>query len=542
MNRKADRHITHKICCRCGDRKKVSDFAYSTDSRGIMRPLGRCKTCRDVPISVLKKEARKEFKKLGLAKILSLGGQKFADHFWKRVKKTRGCWNWTGFVGHGGYGSVSMVGIPGRSFSCVNRASHRVAYTLIFGAIPKGKIICHKCNNPKCCNPGHLYAGTPQTNMEDAMRAGNIACGDKNGMRIWRIKEKKLRKGARRRTGITAHDAKLNERDVRIILQCYVSGRFSQIELGKKFGVSCASIHSIVHRKTWKHVFFADERLLPKAGQGRLATLQPLFVAEYASGMTPRDMGRLHDCSSTSVTNQLKKAGIKLRTPQEVRELSKELGRTAKGKYGVLCHSWKGGKRKGKDGKILVHMREHPRAWKRTHYIYEHTLVMENNLGRYLYPEEVVLHKDGNHSNNDINNLILMTRSEYQRYYKSVAWQNADEIVRLYVEERLSATKIAERFGVSHPSITKVLKWRNIKTPGIHGGRNNRKSKFHGIIMPTRPGGKYGFAVTYQGKRYAQGKFLSEKVAAYARDELIRKNGWPHPLNFPGGQKGAKVA
>lgn len=538
MTAKEKRRITHKVCCRCGKKKPVSAFAYQTSRDGIMRPRGRCKSCQDIPAGQIKKEARKEFKKLGLAKVLSMGGQKFADHFWKRVKKIRGCWNWTGFVGHGGYGAVSMSGIPNKNFGCVNQSAPRVAYTLTYGPIPKGKMICHKCNNPRCCNPAHLYAGTAQTNIEDAIRAGNIAKGDKNGMRIWRTKEKEPRRGTTRRIGTTSHAAKLNERDVRIILQCYVSGRFSQLELAAKFDVSNSVIYSIVHRKTWKHVFFADEHLLPQVGHGRLAALQPMFAAEYVGGMTPRDIGELHNCSATSVTKQLKKAGVKLRTPKEVRELSDKLGRISKGKYGAICHSWKGGRTTDHAQGVIVMMREHPRAWK-TGYVYEHVLVMENHIGRYLYPEETVKHRDGDRRNNHIDNLILMTRSEYQRS-RSVAWQNVDEIVRLYLEEHVSARQIAKRFGTSAQAVTGVLKARKVKTPGIRGGRNERKSKFLGIIMPTKPGAKYGFAVTHKGKRHAQVKFLSEHMAARARDELIKKNGWPHPLNFPNKKRRRK--
>ena len=83
------------------------------------------------------------------------------------------------------------------------------------------------------------------------------------------------------------------------------------------------------------------------------------------------------------------------------------------GKTGNQNPAWRGGRKIRKDGYILVYVPDHPHAisdgaGKRT-YILEHRLVMEQYIGRYLLPDEVVHHKDSNPSNNDISNLELFS-------------------------------------------------------------------------------------------------------------------------------------
>jgi hypothetical protein len=87
--------------------------------------------------------------------------------FWGRVDKSAGpdaCWPWTGSRRGGGYGRVT---VNGRSTS-----ASRVAYELTHGTIPDGKHVCHTCDNPPCCNPAHLWVGTPADNTRDMLSKG----------------------------------------------------------------------------------------------------------------------------------------------------------------------------------------------------------------------------------------------------------------------------------------------------------------------------------------------------------------------------------
>ena len=75
-------------------------------------------------------------------------------------KVASGCWEWTGPRNEHGYGLISQSGRRIRA--------HRAAYEQTHGPIPSGALICHTCDNPPCCNPEHLWAGSMADNMRDA--------------------------------------------------------------------------------------------------------------------------------------------------------------------------------------------------------------------------------------------------------------------------------------------------------------------------------------------------------------------------------------
>ena len=123
------------------------------------------------------------------------------------------CWNWDRCTNRGGYGLVSI-----RNKSTL---VHRVIYELLIGKIPKGKFVCHTCDNRRCLNPSHLFLGTNADNQRDAAIKGTKA-------------------------------GKLSLQDVTEIRRLYIEG-FKQKALAKMLNISQPGVSKIVNWKRRIH-------------------------------------------------------------------------------------------------------------------------------------------------------------------------------------------------------------------------------------------------------------------------------------------------
>ena len=93
--------------------------------------------------------------------------RKQQDRFWKKVDRSGGpdaCWPWTGCLQSMGYGATHI----GRKYTL----AHRASWVWLRGDIPDGMFVCHRCDNPRCCNPAHLFVGTAQDNTDDMLAKG----------------------------------------------------------------------------------------------------------------------------------------------------------------------------------------------------------------------------------------------------------------------------------------------------------------------------------------------------------------------------------
>lgn len=149
-----------------------------------------------------------------------------AVRFWRYVRKSEGCWEWTAALGGSDYGTFGL-----------NRRemvpAHRFSWELHFGPIPPGLLVCHHCDNPKCVRPDHLFMGTPLANTRDMIRKGRRvlrpARGEANG------------------------SSKLTEAKVLEIRHRRAAGETARA-LAQEFGVSSPLISYIAKRKAWRHV------------------------------------------------------------------------------------------------------------------------------------------------------------------------------------------------------------------------------------------------------------------------------------------------
>lgn len=151
--------------------------------------------------------------------------------FWSyvNIEGLLDCWNWTGAKNHWGYG---MIGL-GKRTDGTERA-HRVSWSLVYGGIPDGMCILHKCDNPACVNPSHLFLGTPLDNEKDMRAKGR---GKNPPIFI----------------GINNPETHFTEEDIiciRILAQQEISFR----QIGRMYNVGHSTISNIVNCRTWKHI------------------------------------------------------------------------------------------------------------------------------------------------------------------------------------------------------------------------------------------------------------------------------------------------
>lgn len=158
-----------------------------------------------------------------------------ADRFWRKVEVAgyNDCWIWHGATNSKGYGRFCL---HGRRIQ-----AHRVAWSLYHDEDPGELLVCHNCDNPPCCNPGHLFIGTAHDNTQNMMDKGR-GVGPRRPPR---------RRGPHR--GETHYKANLSEAQVLDIRRLRSSGMRTK-DIARIFDITVSHVSSITRRYIWRHL------------------------------------------------------------------------------------------------------------------------------------------------------------------------------------------------------------------------------------------------------------------------------------------------
>jgi len=158
-------------------------------------------------------------------------GYSESKRFLMRVKagKPSECWEWTGSRKWSGPRNEKWHG-QWRNAAGGIELAHRAAWRLMVGPIPEGVFVLHKCDNPVCVNPAHMFLGSQSDNLKDMWAKGRanpgMSRGEKHGM------------------------SKLTAEAVREIRSSPLNG----VEMAKKFSVAPTTIYDVRNRKIWNHI------------------------------------------------------------------------------------------------------------------------------------------------------------------------------------------------------------------------------------------------------------------------------------------------
>lgn len=158
--------------------------------------------------------------------------------FWTKVKilGPDDCWEWQAYRTPNGYG---QFGIGSSVF-----LSSRIAWAMANGTPEFPLHVLHKCDNPPCVNPNHLFLGTHADNVADMFAKGRACVGE----------ARKLAMHGKVAYGEKHVAAKLTDEKVLLIRAMYASGGESHATLGRRFGVTGTCIQAVLERRNWKHI------------------------------------------------------------------------------------------------------------------------------------------------------------------------------------------------------------------------------------------------------------------------------------------------
>ncbi len=151
-----------------------------------------------------------------------LHGMTVRERYEHYVIKGPECWDWAGSKDKKGYGKLNVNNVP--------ELIHRLSWGFHCGPIPKGEQVLHRCDNPPCSNPAHLFLGIHQDNMDDMWAKG--------------------RARPRRHLGTEHGMSRLTEDQVYAIRESSGPSRI----IAEQMGISGRQVRDIRLRRSWKHL------------------------------------------------------------------------------------------------------------------------------------------------------------------------------------------------------------------------------------------------------------------------------------------------
>jgi len=161
------------------------------------------------------------------------------NRFFSKVNKTPTCWIWNGAI-RGGQCEYGNMRINNK-----RKLAHRLSWEIHYGHIPNNKFVLHKCDNPICVNPEHLFLGSWDDNNKDRMNKGRSATGKKHG---FYLHPECVPKGEKH------FFSKLTNKQIIEIRRKHIPWKYSTYKLAKEYNVTAQTIFCIIKNHTWKHI------------------------------------------------------------------------------------------------------------------------------------------------------------------------------------------------------------------------------------------------------------------------------------------------
>ncbi len=211
------------------------------------------------------------------------------DRFWSKVEKgneSKDCWNWVAAKDTQGYGRFytnsykDSSGIKRKKFE----QAHRYSFKIEYGDIPVGLFICHKCDNPNCVRPTHLFAGTPKDNSIDALSKGRLNSSFKPGKMSFK----------------DVHNLRIPQHIVDSIKIEYNKDTTTHMDLSKKYRISARSVSDIVNGR-WCGDRQSKRRTIPKE------TIKTVLELNKNETISQRSLARQVNITQQMVSYIIKK-------------------------------------------------------------------------------------------------------------------------------------------------------------------------------------------------------------------------------------------